>query len=177
MDEPLLGSIVLFAGNFAPRGWMLCAGQTLPIQQYSALFAILGTTYGGNGTTNFNLPDLRGRAPVGTGQGTGLNPIELGEMAGSQNASLQLGNLPPHSHALVGSNFNGDSTNPTNNVPATVNDPNTGTQSNSFGQASNSPVAMAPTGVAGSGAPLNIQNPFLGMNYIIAIQGIFPSRN
>src|ERR1700689_3127872 len=101
-ETPLLGAIFIFAGNFAPTGYQLCQGQLLPISQYAALFSILGTTYGGNGTSTFQLPDLRGRVPVGQGSGSGLTPIVLGETAGTQNVTILTNNLPAHNHPLMG---------------------------------------------------------------------------
>src|SRR5215472_14207563 len=100
MSLPFLGEIFMFAGNFAPRGYALCNGQLMSIQQNTALFSILGTTYGGNGTTTFALPDLRGRSPIGTGQGPGLTDIVLGEMAGTENVTLTTNNMPSHTHSL-----------------------------------------------------------------------------
>src|SRR5579872_2904742 len=104
MDQPFIGAIVLFCGNFAPAGWALCNGQLLSISQWTALFSILGTTYGGNGTTNFALPDLRGRVPIHPGQGPGLSPYTLGQTGGVETVSLSINNLPAHSHALNGDN-------------------------------------------------------------------------
>jgi len=116
--EAFIGSILLFAGNFAPRGWAFCQGQLLSIQQNTALFSILGTTYGGNGQTTFGLPDLRGRAPIGPGQGPGLPSVELGEMAGTPQVQLLITNLPMHTHPLncAGS---ADAFGPTGNLSAT----------------------------------------------------------
>src|SRR5579863_5596794 len=100
-SQPYIGAIFIFAGNFAPRGYQLCQGQLLPISQNAALFSILGTTYGGNGTTTFALPDLRGRAPIGQGAGLGLSPITLGEIAGSQSVTITSGNMPAHNHTVA----------------------------------------------------------------------------
>src|SRR5437879_11862971 len=102
MSTPLLGSIIMFAGNFAPRGWALCNGQILPIAQNTALFSILGTTYGGNGQTTFALPDLRGRVPVGSGQGPGLSNYDLGQQGGSESETLTVNQMPEHTHAITG---------------------------------------------------------------------------
>src|SRR5687767_4324920 len=99
MDE-FIGIVKIFAGNFAPRGWMFCQGQLLSIAQNTALFSILGTTYGGNGQTTFALPDLRGRVPVGVGQGPGLPSMSLGEMSGATSATMTIQNMPAHTHAL-----------------------------------------------------------------------------
>lgn len=174
--EPYLGSIVMFAGNFAPRGWAFCAGQTLSIAQNSALFSILGTTFGGNGTTNFMLPDLQGRAPVGTGQGAGLSNIVLGEKAGAENVTLLTSNMPAHNHLINCDNTGQSSTAPSGLIPGLSDDRTTSLAIYS----SNPPNAtMNPqmVGMAGSGTPFGIRDPFLGINFIIALEGIFPSRN
>jgi microcystin-dependent protein len=170
----------MFAGNFAPRGFMLCQGQTLPIQQYAALFSILGTTYGGNGTTTFNLPDLRGRAPIGQGQGLGLSMITLGESAGVENASILAANMPAHNHLINVSTSNGNQKLAQNNFLATANDGNRqANQYPAYETAATTGATLAAGAVtsAGGSTPVAIRNPFLGINYIIAVQGIFPSRN
>jgi microcystin-dependent protein len=175
-SQPYLGGIFMFAGNFAPRGFQLCAGQILPISQNTALFSILGTTYGGNGTTTFALPDLRGRAAIGAGNGPGLTPVVLGEAAGSQSASILISNMPAHNHIVNASNAPGAQSTPQNNFIAVPVD-STGTAGPGFNTSAN--VTMAPTSLAmtGNNVPISIQNPYLGINYIIAVQGIFPSRN
>jgi microcystin-dependent protein len=177
-SQPYLGAIFLFAGNFAPRGYMLCQGQVLPISQYTALFSILGTTYGGNGTTNFQLPDLRGRAPIGEGTGPGLSPVVLGQSAGNQNVSILTNNMPAHSHVVNVSTAGGQQNSPQNNFIAPPLDGN-GNPTGGFNTAATSGATLAPAsvGMSGGGVPLGVQNPYLGLNYIIAIQGIFPSRN
>src|ERR1700710_2907926 len=101
MSDPYLGEIRMAGFNFAPVGWALCWGQTISIAQNQALFSLLGVSFGGNGTTNFNLPDLRSRSPVGTGQGPGLTAIEIGQLSGSENVTLTLGNMPSHTHAAT----------------------------------------------------------------------------
>src|SRR6478672_10112699 len=98
MSEPFLAEIIMFAGNFAPRGWAFCQGQILSIAQNTALFSLLGTTYGGNGQTTFALPDLRGRVPVGTGQGPGLSNYDLGQVSGSESVTLTVSQMPAHNH-------------------------------------------------------------------------------
>lgn len=179
MDTPFIGQIVLFAGNFAPRGWAYCQGQVLSISQNTALFSILGTTYGGNGQTTFALPDLRSRVPVGAGQGTGLSPYELGEMTGVENVSLVATQMPAHNHNVMVSSGQADSNTGKNNYLAVANgslagDPvvvNTynGTPTDLLG---NNSISMT-----GDSQPhVNIQ-PSLGLNYIICMEGIFPSRN
>ena len=166
MAEPFIGQIILFAGNFAPRGYAVCAGQLLPIAQNTALFSLLGTTYGGNGQTTFALPDLRGRAPLGTGQGPGLSNRTLGEVSGEESHTLTVGELPQHAH--LPQVANGDQT--TNRAAGSV--PANG------GVYSTSPNASgATTGLAGGSQPHNNLQPYLGLNYCIALEGIFPSRN
>lgn len=179
--EPLLGQIMIFAGPFAPRGWAFCEGQLLAISSNTALYSILGTTYGGNGTTTFALPDLRGRAPIHKGQGPGLSNITLGENGGTEQVSLTVQNMPAHNHALNVSNSAGTSFNPEGNVPA----------ASQFQENRQSPVinvssyndspntAMAPNTISNQGGnqPFNNRNPYLGINYIIALQGVYPMRD
>jgi microcystin-dependent protein len=181
MSEPYIGEIVMFAGNFAPRGWQLCNGQLLPIAQNQALFSILGVTYGGNGTTTFALPDLRGRVPVGAGNGPGLSPVVEGELSGSASVTLQTNNLPAHTHPLMGSATAGSQSSPVGGVIAEI---NTGSvkspATTALGFVSTAPtgaMAAASIGPTGSSVPVSVMQPFLGINFIIAIQGIFPSRN
>jgi microcystin-dependent protein len=172
----------MFAGNFAPRGYLLCQGQLLPIAQYTALFAILGTTYGGNGTSNFGLPDLRGRSPIGQGQGLGLSSIVLGEVAGVENVTILSSNMPIHNHTVNVSTSTGNQPSPQNNFLAMggISHPVpdfpgiTPYASSAAGGATLAPGAV---NTAGSNVPISIRNPFLSVNYIIAINGIFPSRN
>ena len=178
MSEPFIGEIVLFAGNFAPRGWMLCQGQILSIAQNTALFSILGTTYGGNGQTTFALPDLRGRVPLGQGQGPGLSPYVLGEASGTENVTLISTEMPAHTHLLAANTAGGSATDPTNNFIAAVSDPNSGSLFSAFAPApANTVMAPNAVGVSGGSQPHNNLQPFLCLNYIIAVQGIFPSRN
>src|SRR5262252_4819881 len=127
MSDPFLGMIALFGFNFAPRGWAFCNGQLLSIAQNTALFALLGTNFGGNGTSTFGLPDLRGRVPVGFGQGQGLSDITIGEVSGVENLTLLLSNMPSHTHTITLSNLTGvlhvvdgagNSRTPVGNVPA-----------------------------------------------------------
>ena len=172
--DPLLASIILFAGNFAPRGWAFCQGQLLSISQNTALFSLLGTTYGGDGQTTFALPDLRGRAPIGTGQGPGLSDIMLGELSGSESITLLSNQMPSHTHTLNAVTNNGDGSTPTNSLLA-----HSGALDKEFKANTNSNTTMHPTaiGAAGGSQPFSIRSPYLGMNYIIAMQGIFPSRD
>lgn len=171
--DPILGSIMIFAGNFAPKGWFLCDGRLLSISQYSALFSLLGTTYGGNGTTTFALPDMRGRSCYSAGQGPGLPNYELGQMAGSNSVSILQSNLPNapvniHCSTAAGSTFN-----PNGNVLANTEDAN---ELKVYGSPSASPGMMAPAMLQGGNQPLNVTNPYLAMNWCIAWQGIYPSR-
>ena len=179
--EGTIGEIRMFAGNFAPRTWAFCSNQLMPIAQNTALFSILGTTYGGNGQTTFALPDFRGRVAVGTGQGPGLAYITLGQLSGSTSVTLTTGNMPAHTHPLTGT------VSPQGNQGATglSNDPSNrrlaGT--NIFTGAATDLATMAPAvstlaiGVTGGSQPFSIMPPYLGMNYIICLFGIFPSRD
>jgi microcystin-dependent protein len=174
MTEAFIGSIVMFAGNFAPRGWAFCQGQLLPIAQNTALFSILGTTYGGNGQTTFALPDLRGRAPIGTGQGPGLTNITLGEAAGSESVTLNVTQMPAHTHAVACDATSAGAADPANAFPG-----NPGALSGAQLYGPTASATMAPAMIAPSGGsqPISVQQPFLGINYIICLEGIFPSRN
>lgn len=171
--EPLMASIILFGGNFAPRGWAFCQGQILSIAQNTALFSLLGTTYGGNGQTTFALPDLRGRTPIGTGQGPGLPNVNLGEMAGAPTHTLINTEMPAHNHTLNAVSEPGDIGAPAGAFLAA-----TGALDPEY-RASGSAVSMSPQsiGIAGGNQPFSIMQPYLGINYIIALQGIYPSRN
>jgi microcystin-dependent protein len=177
-QDPFIGSIFIFAGNFAPNGYQLCQGQLMSISQNAALFSILGTTYGGDGVQTFGLPDLRGRAPIGQGNGPGLNGVVLGQLAGTQSVSILTSNLPAHNHLVSVSTGLGAQASPQNGFIAAVVD-STGAGGASFNTTANPPATLAPTsvGLTGSNLPLSIQNPYLGINYIIAINGIYPSRS
>lgn len=163
--EPFIGQIMLVGFNFVPRGWASCNGQLLSIAQNSALFSLLGTTYGGNGQTTFGLPDLRGRAPVHFGQGPGLSSYTQGEIGGRESVTLTMNNLPPHAHSL-----NGPAAEQTTDRPSGTVAPAIG---GSYGVPSES---VGTTGVAGNGQPVEHRSPYLVMNYVIALTGIFPSR-
>ncbi len=179
MATPYIGQIEAFAFNFAPRGWVVCAGQILPIAQNQALFALIGTTYGGNGTTTFQLPDLRGHVAVAQGTGQGLSPRALGTIGGQEQHTLVIGEMPaaPHSHTVNAMN---------NGTSGGTNVPGGGVMIASAYQAagsevvnvygSGSPVAMGALGNTGGQAHEN-RMPFLALNYCIALQGIFPSRS
>lgn len=204
MADPFLGEIRMFAGTFAPRGWAFCQGQLLAISSNTALFSLLGTNYGGNGTSTFALPNLQSRTPVGTGTGAGLSQIALGEVAGTENVTILTTQMPIHSHGVtttatatstgslqVAGTGSNASTTPTatNNIlgassaggppsaaiwsnqltnPVTLANPET------INTTLNVNVTVQP---AGGSQPLSIRNPCLGMNFIIALEGIYPSRN
>lgn len=201
--EAYLAMISMFGTNFAPRGWMLCNGQTLSIAQNSALFSLLGTTFGGDGQTTFALPNFQGRMPMGWGNGPGLSPRTLGEVAGTESQTLTQLQMPQHTHAATATSTststttatlhaettNGDARNPLGKMLAT---PPTGAQIYADPIAADN-KAMAPdsitattntttnttvtNAVAGGSQPVGIMPPFLAVSFCICTQGIFPSRN
>ncbi len=176
--EGTIAEIRMFAGNFAPRNWAFCSGQIMPISQNTALFSILGTTYGGNGQSTFALPDLRGRVPVGTGQGPGLPYVTLGEVSGIPTNTLNLSQIPAHTHAMTASADGPTLNTAAGNSLASQSRANGGTMPNVYAPGATSPVAMASqTSASGGNQPFSIMQPYLGMNYIICLYGIFPSRN
>lgn len=186
MDD-YIGIIKIFAGSYAPRGWAFCNGQLLAIQTNPALFSILGTTYGGNGSTTFALPDLRSRVPVHAGQGNGLSNYTLGEQRGSENTTLLVTNMPAHTHPVTASMA-------VNNASADLKEATTGASIASPGiqvsrnfegtlgfntQTPNVQVSglSVNVGVAGGSQPVSIVQPSLGINYIICLEGPFPPRD
>jgi microcystin-dependent protein len=171
-QEPYIGEIRMFAGNFAPRGWALCDGQLLPISQYTALFSILGTTYGGDGRTTFALPDLRGRTPIHAGHGPGLSSRALGQQGGEENHTLTLSEIPPHAHSLRGDSRVASTDSPSNAAPAR----NAGGIP-SYGDSLDVTMNGNAIQSTGGGLPHNTMQPYLTVNFIIALQGIFPPRN
>ncbi len=180
--EGTIAEIRMFAGNFAPRTWMFCNGQTMSIASNTAMFSLLGTTYGGNGQTTFAVPDFQGRVAVGTGTGPGLPNVQLGEKAGSNSTTLTIAQMPAHTHQVTG-----------NITMQAVTDGTLGSDASgrymgpgSFYATPASPpdiTPMAPiavnlpTTIAGNSQPISLMQPYLGMNYIICQFGIFPSRN
>jgi microcystin-dependent protein len=173
-SEPYLGCVFLFAGNFAPRGYAFCAGQLLSIAQNTALFSLLGTTYGGDGQTTFALPDLRGRTPIGAGQGPGLPNYVLGGAVGNPATTLLNAQMPLHNHRVNASQAS-DTTNPAGAFPGNDARSNPINIFNSTADGSvMNPLALS---ITGGSQPLDIQNPILGLNYIIATEGLYPSRN
>jgi microcystin-dependent protein len=169
--DPFVAEIRIFPFNFAPKGWAWCDGQLMPLSQNTALFSLLGTTYGGNGQSNFALPDLQGRAPMHHGQGPGLSLHDLGESAGSETVTLLQSEIPAHQHTLRGSNNLGDSPLPTGNSLARY--ANAYQQNTNQNLTSMSPSALAP---AGGSVPHNNMQPYLTFYFCIALQGVFPPR-
>lgn len=173
MADPFVSEIRIFPFNFAPQGWAFCDGQYLPLSQNTALFSLLGTTYGGDGKSNFRLPDLQGRAPMHPGWAPGLSQRELGEAGGESTVTLQVSHLPVHSHQAKG-----------------VAGPGTSDQASGMVWAASSPgrpplygpannlTQMSPTAlsVSGSSGPHNNMQPYLTLNFCIAMQGVFPAR-
>ncbi len=173
MATPFIGEIRMWGLTFAPRGWALCNGQLLSIASNTALFSLLGTTYGGNGTTTFALPDLRGRVPVGMGSGPGLPNVVQGEASGTPTTTLSVSNLPAHNHALNAKTGVGNEPAPTSHLLAASDQRNS--QYTSAG--SDTTLATSAIGNTGSGSSFSNMQPYLGLNFCIATQGIFPSRN
>jgi microcystin-dependent protein len=177
MATPFIGQITLFAGTFPPRGYLFCNGQLLAIASNTALFSILGTTYGGNGTTNFALPNLQGRVPIHAGNGAGLSSYVLGQTGGVENVTLTANQIPSHGHSA--------SVNASNGAPNTVSPAGAvlavSAQGNAYATGSPGVTAMSASAAtvanAGGNQGHNNMQPYLALNFIIATQGIFPSRN
>lgn len=176
---PFLGQLLLTPWGIVPRGWALCAGQLFQISQNQALFSLLGTFYGGDGIRTFGLPDLRGRAATSSGQGPGLSPYALGETVGLEGVALSIAQIPAHQHT-----FNG-TTNPANtDVPGGNMLADTGSATpppniyyNVSGMTAGVPMSNLEVGIVGQNQPHQNQSPYLVLNWIIALQGIYPSRN
>ncbi|MCM3570956.1 phage tail protein [Neobacillus mesonae] len=170
MSEPFIGEIRLFAFNFAPVGWAMCNGQLLPIAQNTALFALIGTTYGGDGRTTFALPDLRGRVAMHLNGGNpNLSPRQQGEFGGSETHTLSVNEMPTHSHVASASQTEANTIFPTNNIWAVTEQP-------AYSQSQNTTLASSAIQPAGGNQAHNNLQPYLVLNYCIALQGIFPSR-
>lgn len=197
MSQPFLGMIALFPYNFAPRGWAFCYGQLLPIAQNTALFSLLGTQFGGDGQLTFALPDFRSRVPVGAGQGPGLSNYSVGQAAGTENVTLNVNQMPSHTHAVTLTHDpglpglvatanvrsdRGTQQSPVGNVPAVEAAGVTATYSDASPNQAMATGAITISGnataaPAGGNLPFDNLQPYLGMNFCIATQGIFPSRN
>ena len=176
MADPYIGEIRMFAGNFAPAGWALCDGQILGVQQNSALFSILGTTYGGNGSTSFGLPDLRGRVAVNQGAGPGLSTYSTGDVAGTENVTLSQGQMPAHNHTVAVAGA-GNTPDPTGAYQASVTVVPSTTHASPY--SSGAPTGLmnaAAIGSAGSSQPLPVLQPLLCVTFMIALTGIYPPR-
>ncbi len=173
MSDPFLAEVRIFSGNFPPVGWAFCNGQILPLSQNTALFSLLGTTYGGDGRSTFGLPDLMGRAPMHPGQGPGLSDHVLGEMGGSSAETLILAELPSHTHKMKYNNtVAGDSNSPAGKLLAKSIVPVA-----SVFSSSPPAIAIGSSTAAGGSQPHNNMQPYLGLSYIIALQGIYPPRS
>lgn len=175
MSNPFVAEIRIFAGNFAPTGWALCNGQLMPISQNTALFSLLGTTYGGDGKSTFALPNLQGSAPLQQGQGPGLSLRDLGEVGGEQNVTLLQTEMPAHSHTIQAAAGTGLA-DPTSNVWASG--------AKGFGSiyspsapATNVQMSPLALSISGGNLPHNNMMPYLGLTFIIALQGVFPPRS
>lgn len=205
MSEPFMGTVMIWAPNFAPRGWAFCQGQIIAIQTNSALFSLLGVVYGGNGQTTFGLPNLAGRVPVGQGQSPGTSAYTLGQTAGTETVTLTTAQMPMHNHGATLSGVTGAVTiqattntglsagpTPTNNMLGTVEDPNhSGDNDLLYAPATTDPTKLVnlqggslgsvtgtvAIGVNGGSQPFSITQPYQVLNYVIALEGVFPSRN
>lgn len=183
--DPFIGQIMMFAGNFAPRGWALCDGQLLSISSNSALFSILGTTYGGDGRTTFALPDLRGRVPVHQGAGKGLSPYKLGQKTGVENVTLDTNQIPAHTHAATATATAKGSDSANANAQLLANATWGHSSATIYTSGVTPDTDMHPGCVSvsvanqntGGGQPHTNVQPVLCVNFVIAIVGIFPSRN
>ncbi|MBX7220294.1 MAG: tail fiber protein [Blastocatellia bacterium] len=168
MATPFIGEIKMFGGNFAPLGYAFCDGALLAISQNDTLFIILGTTFGGDGQTTFGLPDFRGRVPIHAGQGPGLSAYPLGQKAGAETVTLAAGQIPAHTHSFSASTADATSNTPTTNVPAA---------GGSYATTPGTTMNAAMVGTAGGGQAHENRMPFLTVTFVIALQGIFPTRN
>jgi microcystin-dependent protein len=174
MSNPFLAEIRIFTGNFAPKGWALCDGQLMSISQNTALFSLLGTTYGGDGKSNFALPNLQGSAPMQAGQGPGLSLRDLGEIGGEQTVTLLQTEMPVHSHGVQAASAGG-LPGPGNNAWASGGKGRPATYAATSAQ--NAQMNPFGTSIAGGNQPHNNMPPFLGLTFIIALQGVFPARS
>jgi len=177
MDSPYLGQIFMFSWDFAAKNYALAQGQLMAINQNQALFSILGTYYGGNGIQTFGLPDLRGRTYIGTGQGPGLSDYVIGERVGNEQVTLLYNNMAQHSHPVNVNNGAATSGVPTNNY-LSMGPSVGGTQSNTYGSGTaNAQMNVGEINNNGSNLPVSVLQPYLAINFSIALYGIFPSRN
>jgi microcystin-dependent protein len=175
MSDQFYGEIRMFGGNYAPQDWALCQGQALPISQYSALYSLIGTTYGGDGVTTFNLPDLRGRVPIHMGTGSGLTPRAIAQSIGAESVTLTADTLPSHTHTLDAGSATGTLYDPAGNILAGCTTTNV---LQSYTTTNAAPIVMNPAAIqaAGGSQPHNNMMPTLCINFIIALEGYFPQR-
>jgi microcystin-dependent protein len=176
MSNPFVAEIRIFSGNFAPTGWAQCNGQLLPISQNTALFSLLGTTYGGDGKSNFALPDMQGNAPMQQGQGPGLSQRFLGETGGEDSVTLLQTEMPAHSHGIQGASGGTASNNPVGNAWA-GGQKGFGNVYASTGGGNNVQMNPFALSIAGGNLPHNNLMPYLCLTFIIALQGVFPARS
>ena len=169
--DPYIGEVRIFAGTYAPEGWLFCQGQMLPVAQYQALFAVISITYGGDGKKTFALPDLKGRAPISQGQGKGLSMYGLGKAGGESAVSLSVPQIPTHNHLAKGTNTPATNSSPANGVWAR----SSGT--NLYADNPKEPLNANALLSAGNSQPHNNMQPYLGINFIIAFEGEFPTRS
>ncbi|MGA2868831.1 MAG: tail fiber protein [Verrucomicrobiota bacterium] len=174
MSDPYVGEIRMVGFNFAPSGWAFCNGQLLPISQNAALFALIGTFYGGNGTSNFALPNMQSCVPIHQGTGNGLSTYLIGQTGGVERVALQSSQMPIHTHSVGVVNAGGNEASPSGNYPAIE---STGTSLNYSNGTPNATLNAATIGNAGGTTPVSVIQPYLCVNFIIALVGIFPSRN
>jgi microcystin-dependent protein len=185
MAQPFVGQIIMFGGNFAPSGWMTCSGQTLPIDQYETLFALIGTTYGGDGQQTFQLPDLQGRVPIHQGQGAGLSNYVIGQKAGGENVTLTTQQIPVHNHMVATvSGTPGNQNTPGSSVVLADEQSGIGNPNNPFAYApfnSGSPAQVqlpnSAVGQSGGSQPHENRQPVLTIFFCIALFGVFPTQN
>jgi microcystin-dependent protein len=177
MSDPFLGQVIAVGFNFAPVGWALCNGQLLNISQNDALFTLLGTTYGGDGTNTFGLPDLRGRVPINQGQGPGLSPYAMGQVAGDEAVTLVSGNLPAHTHTAGTANSPGTTNIPAANTVLSDEGPGTPIVTTYVPFANAQPLVGSTIQSAGQGLQHENRQPYLAINFVIALEGIYPTQN
>lgn len=170
MSDPFVAEIRIVGFNFAPRGWAFCDGQLLPLSQNTALFSLLGTTYGGNGKSNFALPNLQGCAPMQAGQGPGLSQYFLGETGGSETVTLLQSEIPSHNHTFNFVAIDGNNPDPTNNLFGSSE------STDAFRNAVDTTLSPQELALTGNNQPHNNMQPYLTLNFIIAMQGVFPPR-
>lgn len=171
-DTPFIGEIIVCPSNFAPTGFAEAKGQLLSISQNTALFSILGTTYGGDGKSTFALPNLQGRVPINSGQGPGLSNFDIGELGGADMITLNSNQMPVHTHPLIGSNNISDQLSPSGTLPASKD------RIAAFAASGSNEVQMSNGAIGNTGGnPVDVRSPYLGMKWCIALQGVYPPRN